>query len=132
MQSTTQKPSNSGLGIALGLPFGALFGMLFMDGNIGLGVGIGLLFGTIYESCAKEQAFPFLWAVGGAGFGMLTGALLGLLHGQHAAAIGRAPSVTLFGLPYLPDYLAICALVTAAAGTAVGMILEKVRQDREH
>lgn len=130
MQSVTQKNMKSGMGIALGLPFGALLGMLFLDGNAGLGLGIGLLFGAVYESCAQYRVFPWPWSLGGAAIGAATGALLGLLHGQHSASIGQATPNTLFGLPYQPDYLAIGALVAAAAGVAIGIVFEQRRQDR--
>lgn len=129
MQTATQKNTKSGSAIALGLSFGAILGMLFLDGNLGVGMGIGLLFGVIYDSCAQGQVFPMFWAVGGAVVGAAGGALLGLLHGQYAVSIGRATAVTLFGLPYQPDYLVICALVAAAAGVAVGISLEKLHQD---
>ena len=51
-----QKKSHIGLGVALGLSFGAVLGLLFLEGNIGLGAGFGLCIGLIISAIADERA----------------------------------------------------------------------------
>ena len=52
-----KKSSNTGLGIALGVSFGFILGLLFFDDNYGAGIGIGVALGLVIGSImdARKQ-----------------------------------------------------------------------------
>ena len=55
-ENKKQKKSYVGEGVALGLSFGTIAGLLFLNGNIGLGAGLGLCIGLILSAIVDERA----------------------------------------------------------------------------
>lgn len=54
-EEPSKKSANAvGIGIALGLPFGAVVGMLVLD-NLALGAGIGLLLGIVIGAASQAR-----------------------------------------------------------------------------
>jgi|GEM_PF-1295706 len=53
-QTQRQKPSYTGIGVALGAAFGFVMSLLVFD-NVGLGIGLGAALGIIIGSIADAQ-----------------------------------------------------------------------------
>ena len=53
-QTQRQKPSYTGIGVALGAAFGFVLGLLIFD-NVGLGMGLGAAAGIVIGSIADVQ-----------------------------------------------------------------------------
>ncbi len=136
MQPLSGKKPDLGLGMAIGLPAGALLGMIFLNGNIAMGLSIGLLAATAYGAVPAtsrvNRLYPFIGIAAGALAGAILGLLLGLLHGQYAAATQQAHATWLFGLPYKGGYSLVCASFLAAVGLPLSVTLAARKQSQAH
>lgn len=121
METTKWKNPDLGMGIAIGMPAGLLLGLIFLNGNIALGISIVILFLFAYSSLPEKRTYAFIAIGAGAVAGALIGVVLGLIHGQYAAAMQLDYVKWLFGLPYKSGYVLVCTILMAAVGLPVGV-----------
>lgn len=127
MEANKRNKTSLGLGIALGLVFGAALGAVFFQGQILMGLILGLLYGVtlslLADQLQEKVLYPLILCAALAVPGGLLGFLIGLLHGRVEVSTGHAAGVTLFGLPYQGGYALMCAVIASSIGLAVGTVI---------